>query len=134
MLYEVITIKAIESRTNHDVKAVEYFLKQKLDTAGISEHKEWIHFGLTSQDINNTAVPVLTMKAVEEVLLPALENCISTLSKMASDWQDTAMLAHTHGQPATPTTMGKEMAVFAERLSMQAKTLKAIRFYRNNFV
>ena len=124
-----LRIKETESRTNHDVKAVEYFLKEKLEAAGMSTLKEWIHFGLTSQDINNTAVPILTRKAMTEVLLPALNQVIHRLSEFTTSWRHEAMLAHTHGQPATPTTMGKELGVFVERLSLQTDTLKGIVFY-----
>lgn len=122
-------IREIEKRTNHDVKAVEYFLKEKLDEYGMSSLKEWIHFGLTSQDINNTAVPVLTQRAVADVMVPTLEACLKQLAALAESWRSEPMLAHTHGQPATPTTMGKELAVFEERLRIQIKTLKGVQYY-----
>ncbi len=117
-------IKAIEKTTNHDVKAVEYFLKEKFDVLGLQEWKEFIHFGLTSQDINNTAVPLSLKEATTEVLLPALENIKNILDRMAADWADVSMLARTHGQPASPTRMGKEIAVFSSRLDTQITQLK----------
>src|ERR1051326_8176154 len=108
-------IKATEAVTNHDVKAVEYFLKEKFDTLKFSEYKEFIHFGLTSQDINNTATPLLFKDAVNNIYLPVLEKIINDLKLMSEEWKDVSMLARTHGQPASPTRLGKEMLVFVER-------------------
>ncbi len=119
-------IKEIEKVTNHDVKAVEYFLKEKFDRLQLHEFKEFIHFGLTSQDINNTAIPVAMKDAHEQVLLPHLQILISKLMEMAEAWQDIPMLARTHGQPASPTYLGKEIFVFAERLTNQLALLEAI--------
>jgi len=119
-------IKKIERTTNHDVKAVEYFLKDKLATLGAGESVEWIHFGLTSQDINNTAIPLLWKDAVEQQYLPALHNMILQLRKMAKDWKSITILARTHGQPASPTQLGKEIMVFVERLEGQIKLLSHV--------
>ncbi len=119
-------IKEIESVTNHDVKAVEYFLKEKFDQMGLSDHKEFIHFGLTSQDINNTAVPMSIKDALEEAYLPRLERLLAVLEGLQHDWADIPMLARTHGQPATPTRLGKEVGVFAYRLRKQLEQLKAV--------
>ncbi len=119
-------IKELEAITNHDVKAVEYFLKGKLDSLHLGDSKEFIHFGLTSQDINNTAVPLALKECKRDVLLPALDNVLLSLKKSAEDWKDVPMLAHTHGQPASPTRLGKEIMVFVERLSSQIDTLKNI--------
>jgi len=121
-------IKTIERTTNHDVKAVEYFLKEKLSAMGAGESVEWIHFGLTSQDINNTAVPLSWKEALEEQYLPALQNIVLNLRKMAKDWKSVSMLARTHGQPASPTTLGKEMMVFVERLEGQILLLSHVPF------
>ena len=121
-------IKKLEAVTNHDVKAVEYFLREELDRIGLSALKEWIHFGLTSQDINNTAVPLLWKKAIEEEYLPALTNLQLQLQKLAKEWKDIPMLARTHGQPASPTRLGKEIMVFAERLQQQIQLLAEIPF------
>lgn len=119
-------IKEIESVTNHDVKAVEYFLKEQFDAMGLSAYKEFIHFGLTSQDINNTSVPMSVREAVSEVYLPALTALTDTLESMARQWADVPMLAKTHGQPASPTRLGKEIEVFAYRLREQTASLKAV--------
>lgn len=119
-------IKEIESVTNHDVKAVEYFIKEKFDEMGLQDYKEFIHFGLTSQDINNTAVPMSIKEAVEEVYLPRLDELIATLNDMAERWADVPMLAKTHGQPASPTRLGKEIMVFVYRLNRQRELLKAV--------
>lgn len=119
-------IKEIESITNHDVKAVEYFIKEKFDTFGLSEFKEFIHFGLTSQDINNTAVPMSIKDALNEVYYPVIERLINVLNKLADEWRQIPMLARTHGQPATPTRLGKEVAVFAYRLTSQLEQLRNI--------
>lgn len=118
-------IKEIESVTNHDVKAVEYFLKEQFDAMGLEQFKEFIHFGLTSQDINNTSVPMSIREALSDVYLPELDRMISRLDAMARDWADVAMLARTHGQPASPTRLGKEIAVFVYRLRTQADLLRS---------
>ncbi|MEP0365923.1 MAG: adenylosuccinate lyase [Cyclobacteriaceae bacterium] len=118
------SIKDIEKVTNHDVKAVEYFIKEKFDLLGLSDYKEFIHFGLTSQDINNTSVPMLSKDALNEVFLPKLEFIVSTLEGLADDWASIPLLARTHGQPASPTTLGKEFRVFTSRLNEQIETLK----------
>lgn len=119
-------IKEIESITNHDVKAVEYFLKEKFDALGLESYKEFIHFGLTSQDINNTAVPLSIKEAIAEVYRPALDELLSHLEERASQWQGLPMLAKTHGQPASPTHLGKEIGVFAYRLRKQIESLDAV--------
>lgn len=121
-------IKTIERTTNHDVKAVEYFLKEKMNALGAGDSIEWIHFGLTSQDINNTSVPLLWKEALEEAYLPALANTVSQLRKLAKEWNGIPMLARTHGQPASPTTLGKEWMVFVERLEGQIRLLSHIPF------
>ena len=118
-------IKEIESVTNHDVKAVEYFIKEKFDLLSLQEYKEFIHFGLTSQDINNTSVPLSIKDALNEVYFPGLQEVIDMLKKYAEDWKDVPMLAKTHGQPASPTRLGKEVMVFVYRLEQQVKLLKA---------
>jgi len=121
-------IKVIEKTTNHDVKAVEYFIKAKMDEAGISNFKEFIHFGLTSQDINNTAMPMALKEAHQTVILPAYEKLKEQLKALALQWKEIAMLARTHGQPASPTRLGKEIYVFVERLENQLELLKTIPF------
>ena len=121
-------IKDIESVTNHDVKAVEYFIKEKFDDLGLSNYKEFIHFGLTSQDINNTAVPLSLKEAYETVYLPELNVLIKKLEQLSTDWSNISMLAKTHGQPASPTRLGKEIYVFVERIKQQLKLLNAIPF------
>lgn len=118
-------IKEIESVTNHDVKAVEYFIKEKFDLLSLQDYKEFIHFGLTSQDINNTSVPLSIKDALNEVYFPGLEEVICILKKYAEDWANVSMLAKTHGQPASPTRLGKEIMVFVYRLEQQVKLLKA---------
>ena len=118
-------IKEMESVTNHDVKAVEYFIKEKFDLLSLQEYKEFIHFGLTSQDINNTSVPLSIKDALNEVYFPGLQEVIDMLKKYAEDWADVPMLAKTHGQPASPTRLGKEVMVFVYRLEQQVKLLKA---------
>ena len=119
-------IKEIESVTNHDVKAVEYFLKEKFDAiGGLEAYKEFIHFGLTSQDINNTSVPLSVKEALSETYYPLIEQLIAQLNTYADEWADIPMLAKTHGQPASPTRLGKEIKVFASRLQRQLDTLKA---------
>lgn len=121
-------VKESEKITNHDVKAVEYFLKSRFDEMKFGKYREFIHFGLTSQDINNTAVPLTTKMAVHDVYLPLLDKVIARLSSMATEWKEVPMLARTHGQPASPTRLGKEIQVFVERLESQLKLLKAIPF------
>ena len=121
-------IKQIEFTTNHDVKAVEYFLKNELRNYGGKEAKEWVHFGLTSQDINNTAIPLLWKHAIEYEYLPALLNLNTQLKLLAKEWKDIPMLAHTHGQPASPTKMGKEIMVFVERIEAQVEQFIVIPF------
>lgn len=122
------TIKDTERVTNHDVKAVEYFLKAKFDTLGLSAWKEFIHFGLTSQDINNTAIPLSFKEANEQVYLPALHRLTEQLMQLSDEWKAVPMLAHTHGQPASPTILGKEIFVFAERISIQVALFKQIAY------
>ncbi|MEE1338861.1 MAG: adenylosuccinate lyase [Muribaculaceae bacterium] len=119
-------IKDIESVTNHDVKAVEYFLKECFDALGLSECKEFIHFGLTSQDINNTSVPMSVMDSMNDVLVPLVQEVIDQLNAFAEEWKELPMLAKTHGQPASPTRLGKEIKVFAYRLEEQLEQLKAV--------
>ncbi len=119
-------IKDIEKVTNHDVKAVEYFIKEKFDALNLTTSKEFIHFGLTSQDINNTAVPLSLKDALNEVYYPQLEELVAKLTSLADDWKDISMLARTHGQPASPTRLGKEIYVFVERINQQLKLLKMI--------
>lgn len=123
---EAEKVKDIEKVTNHDVKAVEYYLKDKFDLLGLSEFKEFIHFGLTSQDINNTAVPASYRDAVHNVYYPLLEDIIDKLEQMADSWAEVPMLARTHGQPASPTRLGKELMVFVERLKAQLNLLKKV--------
>ena len=122
-------IKEIEKVTNHDVKAVEYFLKEKFDQIGLAAFKEFIHFGLTSQDINNTAVPCSIQDAIEEVYLPAIRKLVDKLHQLSIEWKDVPMLAKTHGQPASPTLLGKEIKVFTERLEVQLQQLVSIPCY-----
>jgi len=119
-------IKDIEKTTNHDVKAVEYFIKKVFDELDIAEYKEFIHFGLTSQDINNTAIPYSFKMALKDIYYPALDDLISILKKYVAEWDKIPMLAHTHGQPASPTRLGKEIQVFVERLDNQVKLLKQV--------
>lgn len=121
-------IKEKEKETNHDVKAVEYFVKHRFEALGIQDSLEFIHFGLTSQDVNNTAIPYSWKQALEEVYLPQLTEVIRELEQMAATWHDVPMLARTHGQPASPTRLGKEIRVFAERLQLQMEQLKQIPF------
>lgn len=125
-LTDAMRIKEIESVTNHDVKAVEYFIKEQFDRLGLQKYKEFIHFGLTSQDINNTSVPMSLKDAIKEVYLPATEGLLERLDAMAKDWADIPMLARTHGQPASPTKLGKEIAVFAYRLRTQVEALRNV--------
>jgi adenylosuccinate lyase len=125
---DAISIKDIEATTNHDVKAVEYFLKDKLNSLGLSELTEFIHFGLTSQDINNTAIPLSLKDGIEEVYIPLLDKTIDKLYHLSQDWKTVPMLAKTHGQPASPTRLGKEFFVFYERLLVQKEQLVKIEF------
>lgn len=121
-------VKEIEKTTNHDVKAVEYYLKDQFDKLGLESYKEFIHFGLTSQDINNTALPLSLKEAYLEVLEPALDEVCENLQNKAREWADVPMLARTHGQPASPTTLGKEIYVFVDRLGGQTGLIKTIPF------
>ncbi|HKK75046.1 MAG TPA: adenylosuccinate lyase [Saprospiraceae bacterium] len=125
---EAEKIKVIERTTNHDVKAVEYYLKEKFDELGLSAYKEFVHFGLTSQDINNTATPLLLKHATDNVYLPAFQLVRNRLAELAEGWKTIPMLARTHGQPASPTTLGKELLVFVERLDVQMAQLRTIPF------
>lgn len=119
-------VKDIEKETNHDVKAVEYFLKEKFDETGLSEYSEFIHFGLTSQDINNTALPLSIKDSWVDVMEPALEQVTSALKERAYEWKSVSMLARTHGQPASPTSLGKEIYVFVDRAEKQIDLLKTV--------
>jgi adenylosuccinate lyase len=123
---DALAIKEIEKTTNHDVKAVEYFLKNKFDELSLGDHKEFIHFGLTSQDINNTAIPLSLKEFMDREMLPAIQKLVALLNSLSNQWKDIAMLARTHGQPASPTRLGKEIHVFAERISQQLELLKAV--------
>ncbi|MDR5590075.1 adenylosuccinate lyase [Christiangramia sp. SM2212] len=131
-LYENFTaidaqaVKKIEKITNHDVKAVEYFLKEEFGKLGMETSKEFIHFGLTSQDINNTAIPLSLKDAIEEVYMPSLNEIVEKLESLTEEWKDIPLLARTHGQPASPTRLGKEVNVFVERLKEQIKLLKQV--------
>lgn len=119
-------IKAIEQITNHDVKAVEYFLKEKFDELGLAAWKEFIHFGLTSQDVNNTSLPLSIHDALKQEYFPAVESLVQKLNELAEEWKEVSLLARTHGQPASPTKLGKEILVFVERLTVQLAQLKTI--------
>ena len=119
-------VKDIEQTTNHDVKAVEYFIKEKFDALGLHDYKEFIHFGLTSQDINNTAVPCSLRDAVHDVYYPLIDQLIAKLEELADEWKDVPMLAKTHGQPASPTRLGKEIQVFVYRLTRQVELLRKV--------
>ena len=125
---DALWIKQTEKTTNHDVKAVEYFLKEKMSALGLERYLEFIHFGLTSQDINNTAVPLSLKEGINTVYLPLLENIISKLKELELEWKDVPMLARTHGQAASPTRLGKELKVFRERLELQKEMLLGIPF------
>lgn len=124
-----LRVKEIERTTNHDVKAVEYFLKEKFDTIGLGKFKEFIHFGLTSQDANNTALPLSIHNALNEEYYPLIQQLTDKLDELAGQWQEIPMLAKTHGQPASPTKLGKEMRVFTERIQVQLEQLRAIPCY-----
>lgn len=127
-LTDIERVKTIEKTTNHDVKAVEYCIKEKLDELGLQAYKEWVHFGLTSQDINNTAIPLSFKEASSAVMLPALNNILNILKQQAQDWKDIPLLAKTHGQPASPTRLGKEWYVFVSRLESQIHGLSHLPF------
>ncbi len=123
---DALRVKEIEKRTNHDVKAVEYLIKEKMDALGLEQYKEFVHFGLTSQDINHTATPASLRDAMHDVYYPLLEELIGEIRNRATEWADIPMLARTHGQPASPTRLGKEMMVYVERLEKQLAMLRAI--------
>jgi len=123
---EALKVKEIEQTTNHDVKAVEYFIKEAFDYLQLQAYKEFIHFGLTSQDINNTAIPLSIKEAVQQVYLPALEQLLGKLRRLVAQWEDVPLLARTHGQPASPTRLGKEFEVFVVRMEQQLQTLIAV--------
>jgi adenylosuccinate lyase len=125
---DALEIKAIESETNHDVKAVEYYLKRRFDEMDLAAFKEFVHFGLTSQDINNTAIPLSMREANQLVLLPALHDLMDQVRSLAFEWKDISLLARTHGQPASPTKLGKELFVFVERIENQLLLLKQLPF------
>ncbi len=125
-LEDALKIKEIEKITNHDIKAVEYFIKHKLDELNLSQYKEFIHFGLTSQDINNTAIPLSVNDAFDKVYYPNLAQLIEKLTQLSAEWRAIPLLAHTHGQPASPTRLGKEISVFIERLTQQIYALQTI--------
>ncbi len=123
---DAMEVKEIEKTTNHDVKAVEYFIKRRFEKLGISRYSEFVHFGLTSQDINNTSVPLSLLEGIRDVYMPCLYDVVGTLSALADEWKDVPMLAHTHGQPASPTRLGKEINVFTVRLQEQLDLLATI--------
>jgi adenylosuccinate lyase len=125
---DAASVKDIEKTTNHDVKAVEYFIKQNFEELELDSYKEFVHFGLTSQDINNTSVPLSVKDANQVILLPILEKLVNKINLLAFEWKDISMLARTHGQPASPTKLGKEIYVFAERIENQLDLLKTIPF------
>ncbi len=122
-LQDAEKVKAIESKTNHDVKAIEYFIRDKFREFGLERYGEFIHFGLTSQDINNTSVPLSVFEALHSVYLPVVRQLYDVITVMAKNWKDVPMLARTHGQPASPTVLGKELYIFADRISMQLHEL-----------
>lgn len=123
-----LRIKTIEEETNHDIKAVEYFIKERFDAFGMQKYREMVHFGLTSQDINNTAIPLSLKEGLEAVIYPALHELLNKIRELSNKWLQVPMLARTHGQPASPTSMGKELRVFHERLTQQMIMLKALPF------
>lgn len=125
---EAMRIKEIEATTQHDIKAVEYFLKEQFDLLGLSRFREFVHFGLTSQDVNNTAIPLLLKEGLEQVIYMAIDELLAKLLAMAHQWKQVPMLAHTHGQPASPTILGKEILVFYQRLKNQYQQLKQLPF------
>ena len=124
---DALRVKEIERTTNHDVKAVEYLLKEKMDKLGLHPYKEFIHFGLTSQDINNTSIPYSLKEALAEVYNPMLDELIAKLQSLAEEWSEIPLLAHTHGQPASPTRLGKEIEVFVDRLTKQVAMLRTLK-------
>ncbi|NLR92338.1 adenylosuccinate lyase [Flammeovirga agarivorans] len=123
---DALKVKEFESVTNHDVKSVEYFIKEKFEALGIKDQKEFVHFGLTSQDVNNTSIPLSLKKANEEVMFPMIEEVISLIDTLADEWEKQPILALTHGQPASPSRLGKEFRVFTYRLKKQLQTLKSV--------
>lgn len=123
---DALEVKETEKTTNHDVKAVEYFVKKKLDELGLEAYREFVHFGLTSQDINNTSIPLLTLEACKEAFCPLLLEVVAKLQEFAEDWKDISMLARTHGQPASPTRLGKEIEVFVARVNEQVRLLELV--------
>lgn len=125
---DTLRIKEIEKITNHDIKAVEYFIKENFETIGLARYNEFVHFGLTSQDVNNTAIPLSLKEGVHEVIVPQLNSLMGRLKSKSKEWIDTPMLSHTHGQPASPTTMGKELYVFYNRLQQQIDQLHESQF------
>ena len=125
---DALRVKEIEAITNHDIKAVEYFLKEHFDRLGLQDYREFVHFGLTSQDINNTAIPLSLKEGLEQVIYPVVDELLARLMELAIQWKDTAMLARTHGQPASPTLLGKEILVFHERIRVQYEQLKRMSF------
>ena len=125
---DALQIKDFEKNTNHDIKAIEYYLKERYDKLGLHDYKEFIHFGLTSQDINNTAVPISLKDSITEIYYPLINKIINKLNEFSEEWKSVAMLSKTHGQPATPTRLGKELKVFVERVNAQLNQLKSIPF------
>ena len=125
---DALAIKTIEKTTNHDVKAVEYFIKDKFKALGLEQHLEFIHFGLTSQDINNTSIPLSLKEGLQEVVFPLIQQLIDRLNVLKNEWKGISMLARTHGQPASPTNLGKEIQVFSERLEIQLEQAKKVPF------
>ena len=130
-LEEAFEIKATEKITNHDVKAVEYFIKERFRKMGLERYVEFVHFGLTSQDINNTATPLSLLEGIRDVYMPVFENLLSVLRKMEQEWAQVSMLARTHGQPASPTRLGKEIGVFTARLQEQKTQLNSLPYSAN---
>jgi len=124
---EIQSVKDIEKTTNHDVKAVEYVVKSKLKSLGLEQYEEFVHFGLTSQDINNTAFPIMIQDALKNVMYPEYFDLVNKLTVLVEDWKDQPMLAHTHGQPASPTRLGKEIKVFLERINLQINQLTSLK-------
>jgi len=125
---DALKVKEIEATTNHDIKAVEYFLKEQFDRFGLSKYREFVHIGLTSQDINNTAIPLSLKEGLEQVIYPAIDSLLTKLMAMANEWKSVPMLARTHGQPASPTILGKEILVFHERIEIQYQQLQQLPF------
>lgn len=123
---DILRVKEIEKTTNHDVKAVEYVVKEQLEKLGLEAYKEWVHFGLTSQDINNTSIPWSIKEACDRVIFPKIESVTQLLEKLAAEWKTIPMLAHTHGQPASPTKLGKEIQVYVNRLNGQIEMLRNV--------